>query len=144
MTQPHARCKTIAAPRTSNCSCLVANTCVTKQTLSTPRTAMAVKPVLLAALKAYSTWYNRPSGEKMVLHKMARGRAGVGCNLHAKVHSMQECRPINIHGADHAVLTSDGRSHCCLVTSASGKGTLQQRRWHTGCEWGSYDTQGGL
>lgn len=28
---------------------------------------MAVSPLLLAALKAYSTWYSRPSGLKMVL-----------------------------------------------------------------------------
>lgn len=30
-------------------------TCVTKHALSAPRTAMAVRPVLLAALNAYST-----------------------------------------------------------------------------------------
>ena len=44
-------------------------TWVAKQTLSAPRTAMAVRPLLLAALKAYSTWYSRPSGEKMVLQE---------------------------------------------------------------------------
>ena len=45
-------------------------TCVTKQTLSVPRTAMAVSPLLLAALNAYSTWYSRPSGLKMVLQRV--------------------------------------------------------------------------
>ena len=49
-------------------------TCVTKQTLSVPRTAMAVSPLLLAALNAYSTWYSRPSGLKMVLQRAVDGR----------------------------------------------------------------------
>ena len=37
--------------------------CVTKQTLSFPRTPMAVRPAVLTALNAYSvTWDERDSG----------------------------------------------------------------------------------
>ena len=36
-------------------------------TLSSPRTATAVNCVCFTAFMAYSTWYNRPSGEKMVM-----------------------------------------------------------------------------
>ena len=49
---------------------------MTKQTASAPRTAIAVSPMLLAALKAYSTWYSRPSGEKMVLQASKEAGAG--------------------------------------------------------------------
>jgi hypothetical protein len=40
---------------------------VTTAAQSLPHTAMAVCPLDLTALKAYSTWYRRPSGEKIVM-----------------------------------------------------------------------------
>lgn len=40
---------------------------VTQTAESTPFTATEVRPAWLMALKAYSTWYRRPSGEKIVM-----------------------------------------------------------------------------
>ncbi|CAH2011069.1 unnamed protein product [Acanthoscelides obtectus] len=40
---------------------------VTQQAVSTPFTATEVRPAWFIALKAYSTWYNLPSGEKIVM-----------------------------------------------------------------------------
>jgi len=40
--------------------------CVITTQLSSPRIATAVCPAPEMALKAYSTWYSRPSGEKTV------------------------------------------------------------------------------
>merc|ERR1719219_491094 len=41
--------------------------CVTTTAVSLPLSPTDVKPAWLIALNAYSTWYRRPSGEKMVM-----------------------------------------------------------------------------
>lgn len=45
---------------------------------SLPQTPMEVKLEELIALKAYSTWYKRPSGEKMVMC-LSKPAAPGGC-----------------------------------------------------------------
>ena len=41
--------------------------CVSTTTESAPRTPIDANPDVLIALNAYSTWYSRPSGEKIVM-----------------------------------------------------------------------------
>ena len=66
----------IPMPRVTLCMCvtLLASSSlsgtffwVTTHTQSAPRTASDVRATLFTALKAYSTWNSRPSGEKMVM-----------------------------------------------------------------------------
>ena len=54
---------------TDSGSCSLSGTlrCVSTMHESVPRTPMEVSPLVLMALKAYSTWYSRPSGEKIVM-----------------------------------------------------------------------------
>ena len=103
-----------------------APTCVTKQTLSAPRTAMAVRPLLLAALKAYSTWYSRPSGEKMVLHGgQGRETGEFGQPQLCISRQPPTHHPLAPRPAPH-VLTCAYRSHRCRATSATHIAGVQE------------------
>lgn len=115
-------------------------TCVTKQTVSVPRTAMAVSPLLFAALNAYSTWYSRPSGLKMVLQTRVTGRqggrrlirlgdAGGSTDLGNRTNSTGQ-QP------EHHKLTCGDHSRRCRATSACSMGQSGVRHRVDGGRWG--------
>ena len=104
---------------------------MTKHTLSAPRTAMAVRPLLLAALNAYSTWYSRPSGEKMVLQA---GRA----RMRRKEAQSMRGRPLvagSVRGRGGQQASAGGAapglhrcSHVAVVAAATAARHLHRER----------------
>lgn len=114
--------------------------CVTKQTVSVPRTAMAVSPLLFAALNAYSTWYSRPSGLKMVLQTRVtgrqRGRRLIRLWGRRRLNRLGEPHNSTGQQSDHPELTCGDHSRRCRATSVCSKGHSGVRNQVSSGRWG--------